>query len=314
MYAKKKLLLTLLGALLLPPAAFGYIVEIPSLEIAGEKYPRSVYSKILLSPGVPGSEETLPSLQVSGESPVPRSLYSRILISAGTPGSEETLPSLQVSGENPVPRSVYSKISVGAESYTLVSCDPAESPDLTYSYTEAPVAIALLSHTYITPGESGSYTLESSDPSEGRDLTYSFTAAPSVALLTHTYVTGGESARYTLVSTKPEEYSDQTFPIDDSNRQVFLVTELKDIQTTVEEIEAEETGHLTYHPASQSLRANWAESREIRIYSVSGQLIKTGHLGGAERTISVSELPTGVYVVIEISGGTPQEPLKFLKQ
>ena len=295
------------------PLARGYIVEIPSLQIGEEYYPRSVYSKILLSPGVPGSEETLPSLQVSGDTPVPRSLYSRILINAGTPASEETLPSLQVSGESPVPRSVYSKISVGSDSYTLVSSDPSVSPDLTYSYTEAPVAIALLSHTYTTPGVSGSYTLESSDQDKGRNITYSFTAAPSVALLSHTYTTPGESASYTLVSNNPE-YADQTFPIDDSNRQVFVVTEIKDIQTTVEEIESEETGHLTYHPASQSLRANWAESREIRIYSVSGQCVKTGRLGGAERSLSVSELPTGVYVVIEVSGGTPQEPLKFLKQ
>ena len=292
-------------------AAWGYIVEIPSLEVGGEKYPRSVYSKILITPGTPTEYNTEPSLQIGGETPVPRSVYSKIRIAAGTPAIENSVPSLQIAGGTPVSRSVYSKIRVNSDSYTLVSSTPASAPNLTYSFSAAP-SITVFTHNYTTPAVSGTYTLESTDQAVAPDRTYSISSAPSIALLSHTYVTPGESGAFTLVSNDPKNYADVTYAIDE-NPQVFVVTELKDIQTTVEEIESEETGHLTYHPATQSLRANWAESREIRIYSVSGQRMLTGWLGGADRTLSVAGLPTGVYVVT-VHGATPHEPLKFLKQ
>ena len=334
MYAKKKLLLTLLGALLLPPSVSGYTVEIPSLQVGGDMFPRSIYSKIKINPGTPGQEETEPSLQIGDDTPVRRSIYSKIEITAGTPAIKETAPSLVI-GDDAVRRSVYSRIRVNADNYELESDDP-KMETIRYDFGAAP-KISLSDYTYVTPAVRGFYTLVShATPASGEiatrtaaksgtlqsdatpasgGVTYYFDESPKISLLDHTYITPAVSTTYTLVSNDPANHDHQTYTLGSDAHQIFLATDVKDIPTSVDGLLSEASAPMVYHPATQTLRANWEESHEVSVYDLSGLILQTGRLGGCDRMLSVGTLPAGVYVVIaRRNGADALQVLKFIKQ
>lgn len=217
-----------------------------------------------------------------------------------------------VSGQTPVARSVYNKIQIdgNAETYTLISDDPQAAPNLTYSFDSDPkVSVGTYAYT-VTPAVSGTYTLESDGFSSAPDLTYSFDSTPKVSVGTYAYtVTPAVGGSYTLLSNNPDKYDHLTYDFDDQP-QILLATDIKDHITSVESIEAEGQGLMTYNSATQTLRTTWADNKEVRISNLSGQTVLTARIGGADRTLSVAHLPAGVYVVSTRGA----HALKFIKQ
>ena len=200
--------------------------------------------------------------------------YPRIRITPGIPAQQYTVPSLQINESTNISRSVYSKIRVDAA-------------------TE-------------------SYTLLSADPSKS-DITYTFNDAPKISVGTYSYTSPAVSGKFTLTSDNPSKNPDREFSFDDEPL-IYLTTQVKDIPTSVEGVVSEGSQLISYHSATATLRPASGEAVLVHVYSLGGQKLLSGRVGGADGPLSVEALPAGVYIATASDTTDRSQTLKFIKR
>ena len=204
---------------------------------------------------------------------VSRADYSRIRITPGIPAQQYTVPSLQINESTTLSRSGYSKIRVDAA-------------------TE-------------------SYTLLSADPSKS-DIPYTFKGAPKISVGTYSYESPAVSGKFTLTSDNPSKNPDVEYSFDDEPL-IYLTTQVKDIPTSVEGVVSEGSQLICYDSATATLRPASAESVVVHVYSLGGQKLLSGRVGGADGPLSVDALPAGVYIATASDTADRSQTLKFIR-
>ena len=232
------------------------------------------------------------------------SLAAVAAIAPAALGVRVEIPSLDVGGKI-VSRADYPRIritpGVPAQQYTGPSLQINESTPLSRSvYSKIRVDAA-----------TESYTLLSADPSQS-DIPYTFNEAPKISVGTSSFESPAVSGKFTLMSDNPSkddlEYSFDEEPL------IYLTTQIKDIPTSVEGVVSEGSQLISYHSATATLRPASAESVLVHVYSLGGQKLLSGRVGGADGPLSVEALPAGVYIATASDTADRSQTLKFIKR
>ena len=95
---------------------------------------------------------------------------------------------------------------------------------------------------------------------------------------------------------------------------IYLTTQIKDIPTSVEGVVSEGSQLISYHSATATLRPASVESVVVHVYSLGGQELLSGRVGGADGSLSVEALPAGVYIATASDSADRSQTLKFIKR